>query len=89
MLNCEGWEPFASSTLSSYYTGEICSNLTISSHLLSVLKSDKLKLCCSLNYRADFCTVCHMLDLILMDKISNFLSIVLADLSIDILNITL
>ena len=29
---------------------------------ISVLKSCKSKLCCSLNDRANFCTVCHMLD---------------------------
>ena len=29
---------------------------------ISILKSCKLKLFCSLNDKADFCTVCHMLD---------------------------
>ena len=40
---------------------------------ISILKSCKLKLYYNLNDRADFCTVCHMLDLLLMDKMSNFL----------------
>ena len=39
---------------------------------ISKLKSRKLKLYCSLNDRADFCTVCHVLDY-LLDKISKFL----------------
>ena len=53
--------------------------------LISVFGNAKFKLIvmcdlhCSLNDRADFCTVCHLLDKILIDKISNFLSIVLAD----------
>ena len=29
---------------------------------ISILKSCKLELYCSLNERADFCTVCHMFD---------------------------
>ena len=40
---------------------------------MSTLKSWKLKLYFSQNDRADFCTVCHMLNEILMDKISKFL----------------
>ena len=47
----------------------------------SILKSCKLKSYCNLSDRADFCTICYMLDKILMDKIGNFLSIVLADQS--------
>ena len=52
---------------------------------ISILKSCKLKLYCSLNDRTDLCTVCNMLDSLLMNKTSgilkNFLSIVLADQS--------
>ena len=48
---------------------------------ISTLKRCKLKLYCSLNDRADFCTVCHILDYILMNKISKSLSIVLAEQS--------
>ena len=40
---------------------------------INILKSCKPKLYCSRNDRADFFTVCHMLDYILMDKISNSL----------------
>ena len=40
---------------------------------ISILKSRKLKLYCILNDRADFSTVCHMFDSILMDKISTSL----------------
>ena len=50
----------------------ICNLYSIFS-CISTLKSCKLKLYCSLNDRADFCTVCHMLDLILIDKSSKFL----------------
>ena len=39
----------------------------------SILKSRKLKLYCCLNDRADFCTVFHMLDKLLLDKFSKFL----------------
>ena len=49
---------------------------------IGILKSCKPKLYCRLNDRADFCNVCHMLDYILMDKVSNslkFLLIMLAD----------
>ena len=49
---------------------------------ISILKSCKPILYCSLNDRADFCTTCHMVDEILMDKIGSslkFLSIVLPD----------
>ena len=38
---------------------------------INILNSCKLKLYSGLNDRADFCTVCHMLDEILIDKISN------------------
>ena len=51
---------------------------------LSILKSCELKLYCSLNDRAYVCTVCHMLNWILLSKINNFLkflSIVLSDQS--------
>ena len=37
---------------------------------ISILESCKLELYCSLNDRANFCTVCHMFDSILMHKIS-------------------
>ena len=40
---------------------------------ISILKSCKLELYCSLNDRADFCTACHIFDWILMDKISTSL----------------
>ena len=40
---------------------------------ISILKSCKLELYWSLNDRANFCTVCHVFNKILMDKISNFL----------------
>ena len=46
---------------------------------INILKNCKLKLYCSLNDRADVCTVCYLFDQILIDKIKNFLSIVLAD----------
>ena len=39
---------------------------------ISILKSCKLKLYSSVNYWADFCTVCIMLDKILMNEISDF-----------------
>ena len=44
-------------------------------HIISILKIIKPKLCCSLDDRLDFCTVCHMLDSLLMDEISNSLKI--------------
>ena len=40
---------------------------------IRILKSCKPKLYCSLNDSADFCTICHKLDQIMMDKISNSL----------------
>ena len=40
---------------------------------ISILKSCKLELYCSLNDRADFCIVCHMLNQILINEISNSL----------------
>ena len=39
---------------------------------ISILISCKLKSYCSLNDRAYFCTVCRMLDLLLLDKVSKF-----------------
>ena len=58
----------------------MCSLYSIFSGI-NILRSCKLKLHCSLNDRADLCTVCHMLEYILRDKISNFLSKVIADQS--------
>ena len=58
----------------------MCNLYSIFSYI-SQLKSSKLKLYCSLNDMADFCTVCHMFDHMLIEKISYFLSIVLADQS--------
>ena len=40
---------------------------------ISILKSCELKLYDSVDDRADFCTVCHILDMILINKISNSL----------------
>ena len=37
---------------------------------ISIQKSCKLKLCCSLNDMEDFCTICPMLELMLINKIS-------------------
>ena len=52
----------------------VCNLYSIVSSI-SILKSCKLKLYFSLNDKAGFCTICHILDWILMDKISNFLKI--------------
>ena len=48
----------------------MCNSYSISVEgCTSKLKIYKLKLCCSLDDRADFCIVCHLLDQILIDKI--------------------
>ena len=39
----------------------------------NIHKSCNFKLCCSLSDRADFCTVYHLLDYILIDKMSQLL----------------
>ena len=56
---------------------------------INILKSCKLELYCSLNDSADFCTVCHMFDWILMDKIRDVEAVIFQTLPLPLPHLSL